>query len=207
MCLLNAESNLPSLTWISENCFEFLQSRRYMKWLCCVPLNPCLVCRILTYFRFRISVHLYPTERRAESLSLCLSPGLFLSFPQKNLSLAAHFLCDSFQAFQLWLSLAVFLCLAASRMLQQLQPKGLHFCSDRGLRRVWVFFLSFLTLFVFLLLLFNLHILELSCWTPLPPTAVRHPPPNEDSQSKQETNNVRRQISKCIQRNVLLQRQ
>lgn len=158
-----------------------------MKWLCCVPLNPCLVCRILTYFRFRISVHLYPTERRAESLSLCLSPGLFLSFPQKNLSPAAHFLCDSFQAFQLCLSLAVFLCLAASRMLQQLQPKGLHFCSDRGLRRVWVFFLSFLTLFVFLLLLFNLHILELSCWTTPPPNCCQNPPPHEDSQSKQET--------------------
>ena len=43
-------------------------------------------------------------------LPLCPSPGLSLSCPHKKLSPADHFLCDSFQASQLCLSLAVFLC-------------------------------------------------------------------------------------------------
>lgn len=108
----------------------------------CTP-HFCLVCRTLTYFRCRISVHLNPKERRAASLSLRPSPGLSLSFLQKNLSPAAHFLCDSFQASQLCLSLAVFLCLQPQDA-SATAAQGLTFLRRQWVRRVWVFFFSFL---------------------------------------------------------------
>ena len=84
--------------------------------------------------------------------------------------------------------------LAASRMLQLLQPTGFHSCYGSGLEGFFCFLFSpssfFLILFVFLLLLlFNLHILELSCWTTPPHNSCQNPLQG-DSKSKQETNNV-----------------
>lgn len=79
----------------------------------------------------------------------------------------------------------------AHRTLQQLQPKGFHPCSGSGLEGFLFpfLFLSYFVLFVFLLLLFNSHIPELSCWT-APPSNSCQTPLQGDLQSQQETNNV-----------------
>lgn len=111
-------------------------------------------------------------------------PGLSLSSLQKNPSPAGRFLCDSFQASQRHPSLA-----KACRMLQPFLPKGLHSSSGNG--RCWVFFplfLSFFVLFVCVLLLLNLHIPELSCWTAPPPNSCQTPPTRrQQTRNKQHT--------------------
>ena len=148
-------------------------------------------------------------------LLLCPSPGLSLSCPHKKLSPADHFLCDSFQASQLCLSLAVFLCP---------QPTGC-FCSTSSRASIpaltvgWKGFVCVCVCVCFLLFYFLFCLCFCCCCCccsiytfqtchagpPLPPTAVRSPYKETVRANKKQT--MYREISKCIQRNVLLQRQ
>ena len=198
--------NLTSLPQISKILGLCSVEAIRLKWLCCV--FPLLGVQDAQPFQMQGLCALKSQgEEGRVPLPLCPSPGLSLSCLHKKLSPADHFLCDSFQASQLCLSLAVFLCL---------QPTGC-FCSTssqasipalavgwKGFVCVCVFssFL-FLVLFVFLLLLLllNLHIPDLSCWTS-PPSNSCQTPLQGDSQSKQETNNVQRNFKVYSEKRV-----
>ena len=110
--------NLTSLPQISKILGLCSVEAIRLKWLCCV--FPLLGVQDAQPFQMQGLCALKSQgEEGRVPLPLCPSPGLSLSCLHKKLSPADHFLCDSFQASQLCLSLAVFLCL---------QPTGC-FCS------------------------------------------------------------------------------
>lgn len=153
-------------------------------------------------FACRISVHLSSKERRAECLSLSLHlPWGFLSALSRRTRLQQA--VSSATAFR--------------------PPSGIHpwpkpaGCFSHSCLRAYIlalamggagFFFPFSFLFLFCLCVCcccSIYTFQ-NCHAgpPLPPTAVRRPLQGD---SKPETNNIQREISKCIQRNVLLQRQ
>ena len=104
---------------------------------------------------------------------------------------------------QLLLSLAVFL----SWMPQQLQSRALHSCSGSRLEGFFVCFLFSSSLFLILFVCFCCSVYTFqNCHAgqPLPPTAVSPSPKRQSEQTRHKQ--CMWEISKCIQRNVLLQR-
>lgn len=161
-------------------------------------------------FQMQVFVHRHHEQRNGEqspSLSVDLLSQDSLCSPSKCKSPAGHFLSDSFQASQLLLSLTVILCVQPARCFSNSNPRA--YIPVLAEERKGVFPLVCLSF---------LFCLCFCCCCPIYTFQSCHAglsqPPNScqtplwaDSQSKQETNNLGREISKCIQRNVLLQRQ
>lgn len=154
-------------------------------------------------------------------LPLCLSPGLYLSSPHKNLSPADHFLCDSFQTSQLCLSLAVFLCSKpagcfSSCNIEWLCQSGFPFCPYVPAMAVgWKIFCFVLFSPSFFRSYFVCgFVVVVVQFTHSRTVMLDHPSPQQLSdpptrRQSERTGNKQcmREISKCIRRIVLLQRQ
>ena len=198
--------NLTSLPQISKILGLCSVEAIRLKWLCCV--FPLLGVQDAQPFQMQGLCALKSQgEDGRVPLPLCPSPGLSLSCPHKKLSPADHFLCDSFQASQLCLSLAVFLCL---------QPTGC-FCSTssrasipalavgwKGFVCVCVFFF-FISCFVCVFVV----VVVVAQFTHSRPVMLDLPslqqlsdPLQGDSQSKQETNNVQRNFKVYSEKRV-----
>lgn len=157
--------------------------------MCCVsfllPWRSAELLQKKTFVQFKI-----PRRRGQSPIPFCLSPD-----PVSQLFPGEPVFSRPFPLWQLSGVPAASVCgclplPGACRMLQQLLPKGLNSCSGSGLEGFPPpFFLSYFVLFVFSLLLFNLHIPELSYWTAPPPSSCQTPLQG-DLQSQQETNNV-----------------
>ena len=167
-----------------------------LRWLCCV--FPPLSGRDAQLFQMQGLCSLKSQGGGAESLSVSARPlGCLSAVPTRS--------CLQQTISSVTVSglpaVPVLGCLplpTANRMLLLDQFSGFHSCSGSRLEGicvcVCVLFSSsffFLALLVFLLLLFNLHIPNLSCWT-TPPSNSCQTPLQGDSQSLQETNNVQR---------------
>lgn len=200
--------NLTSLSSpeFPKICFDFFHCRRYIKGMCCV--SPLLDMQDPNLFQMQDLCAFKPQGEEGRLL-----PPLPLPWAVSQLSPEEPVSSSPFPLWQLsgLPAVSVLGCLplpAACRMLQQLQPKGLHFCSDSRLEGFGFFLLllSYFVLFVFFVVIIQFtH--SRTVMLDHPHNLCQSPPPHEDSQSKQETNNIWREISKCIQRNVLLQRQ
>ena len=205
---------LTFLPQISKTCFRSLQCGSYKIKVVVLCIPPRSVGGMLSYFRCRVFAHWNPKERGAESLSVSAPPlGCLSAVPTRSCLQQA---ISSVTVSDLP-AVPMLGCLplpTANRMLLLDQFLGFHSYSGSRLEGICVC----VCVCVCCYLLFSCLLCYCFCCCcsiytfqtchagpPLPPTAVR--PPYKETVRAYKKQTMYREISKCIQRNVLLQRQ